>query len=57
MTIAFFAFIACTTVGKAHLQAIGGWDLQVNPSIAVQLQKVELLYVTTAPYQNCVPQF
>jgi hypothetical protein len=31
-------------VGKAHLQATSGRDLQVNPGIAVQLQKVELLY-------------
>jgi hypothetical protein len=41
--IAIFAFIACTTVGKAHLQVISGRDLQVNPGIAVQLQSVELL--------------
>jgi hypothetical protein len=42
--IAFFAFIACATAGSAHLQAISGRDLQVNPGIAVQLQSVELLY-------------
>jgi hypothetical protein len=30
--IAIFAFVACTTVGKAHLQAISGRDLQVIPS-------------------------
>jgi hypothetical protein len=41
--IAIFAFVVCTTVGKAHLQATSGRDLQVNPGIAVQLQKVELL--------------
>jgi hypothetical protein len=42
--IAIFAFIACLTASKARLQAISGHDLQANPSIAVQLRKVELLY-------------
>jgi hypothetical protein len=41
--IAISAFIACKTVGRALLQAISGRNLQVNPGIAVQLQKVELL--------------
>jgi hypothetical protein len=41
--IAIFAFIACLTAGKARLQAISGQGLPVNPGIAVQLQKAELL--------------
>jgi hypothetical protein len=44
LIIAIFAFIACTTVGSVHPQAMCGRDLQVNPGIAVQLQSVELLY-------------
>jgi hypothetical protein len=43
--IAIFAFIACTTAGSAHLQAISGRNLQVNPGIAVQIQSVEPLYL------------
>jgi hypothetical protein len=35
--IAFFAFIACATADRVLLQAISGYDLQVNPDIAVQL--------------------
>jgi hypothetical protein len=42
--IAIFAFMVCATAGKARLQAIRGHDLQANHGIAVQLQKVELLY-------------
>ena len=37
------AFIVRLTAGKARLRTISGHDLQANPGIAVQQQKVELL--------------
>jgi hypothetical protein len=37
--IAIFAFVVCTTVGKAHLQAISGRDLQVIPNNIAVVQK------------------
>jgi hypothetical protein len=43
--IAFFAFIACATAGRARLQAISGHDLQANSGIAVQLQSAEPPYI------------